>query len=51
MSCKLALNPQAAKVIGNILLITQYDAQKRENKSNYSEKLGETKNNVRNQIR
>lgn len=51
LSFKFALNPQAAKVMENIFPVTQYDAQERENKSNYSEKLGETRNNVSNQIR
>lgn len=32
MSFKFALNPQAAKVMGNIFPVTQYDAQERENK-------------------
>lgn len=58
MSFKFALNPQAAKGMRKILLVTQYDVHAREterdrknNKSNYSEKPGETKSNLSTQIR
>ena len=51
MSLKFALSPQAAKRMRDILPVTRYNARERENKSNYSEKPGETKNNLSTRIR